>query len=115
LSCGIGDAAEIRTQRVRKQKTNRQDAQLILRLLVEDRFPRSGCQVGSAAISATAVASASHGAGAHGDTESKQHDRIALSVFQRWHLRAWPTRDKLVSDIDHCLVRSRGYSRVSLF
>jgi transposase len=36
----IGDAAEIRTKRVRKQKTDRQDAQLILRLLVEDRFPK---------------------------------------------------------------------------
>jgi transposase len=35
----IGDAAEIRTKRVRKQKTDRQDAQLLLRLLVEDRFP----------------------------------------------------------------------------
>jgi transposase len=36
----IGDAAEIRTKRVRKQKTDRQDAQLILRLLLEDRFPK---------------------------------------------------------------------------
>jgi hypothetical protein len=36
----MGDAAEIRTKRVRKQKTDRQDAQLILRLLIEDRFPR---------------------------------------------------------------------------
>src|SRR5881275_382021 len=36
----IGDAAEIRSKRVRKQKTDRQDAQLILRLLLEDRFPR---------------------------------------------------------------------------
>ena len=36
----IGDAAEIRTKRVRKQKTDRQDAQLILRLMTEDRFPR---------------------------------------------------------------------------
>jgi transposase len=36
----IGDAAEIRTKRVRKQKTDRQDAQLILRLLPEDRFPQ---------------------------------------------------------------------------
>jgi transposase len=36
----IGDAAEIRTKRVRKQKADRQDAQLILRLLLEDRFPR---------------------------------------------------------------------------
>jgi transposase len=36
----IGDAAEIRTKRVRKQKTDRQDAQLMLRLLLEDRFPK---------------------------------------------------------------------------
>jgi transposase len=36
----LGDAAEIRTKRVRRQKTDRQDAQLILRLLMEDRFPR---------------------------------------------------------------------------
>src|SRR5258705_3669686 len=36
----IGDAGEIRTKRVRKQKTDRQDARLILRLLMEDRFPR---------------------------------------------------------------------------
>src|SRR5256885_2499384 len=36
----IGDAAEIRTKRVRQQKTDRQDAQLILSLLLEDRFPR---------------------------------------------------------------------------
>src|SRR6202049_3000962 len=36
----IGDAAEIRTKRVRKQKTDRQDAQLILRLMMEDRFPQ---------------------------------------------------------------------------
>ena len=36
----IGDAAEIRTKRVRKQKTDRQDAQLLLQLLRENRFPR---------------------------------------------------------------------------
>jgi len=36
----IGDAAAVRTKRVRKQKTDRQDAQLLLRLLLEDRFPR---------------------------------------------------------------------------
>ena len=36
----IGDAAEIRTKRLRKQKTDRQDAQLILRLLLEERFPQ---------------------------------------------------------------------------
>jgi transposase len=36
----IGDAAVIRTKRVRKQKTDRQDAQLILSLLLENRFPK---------------------------------------------------------------------------
>src|SRR5438477_922621 len=33
-------SSDLRTKRVRKQKTDRQDAQLILRLLLEDRFPR---------------------------------------------------------------------------
>ena len=36
----IGDAAEIRTKRVRKQKTDRQDAQLILKLMLKEDFPR---------------------------------------------------------------------------
>ena len=36
----IGDAAEISAKRVRKQKTDRQDSQLILRLLLKDDFPR---------------------------------------------------------------------------
>jgi transposase len=36
----IGDAAAVRTKLVRKQKTDRQDAQLLLRLLLEDRFPK---------------------------------------------------------------------------
>jgi transposase len=36
----IGDAAEIKRQRVRKQKTDREDAKLLLKLLLEDRFPR---------------------------------------------------------------------------
>src|SRR5438309_7747432 len=36
----IGDPVQIRRQRVRKQKTDRRDAHLLLKLLVEDRFPR---------------------------------------------------------------------------
>jgi transposase len=36
----LGDAAEIRAKRVRKKKTDREEARHILRLLVEDRFPR---------------------------------------------------------------------------
>ena len=36
----IGNAAEIQRKRVRKQKTDRQDAQLILKLMLKDDFPR---------------------------------------------------------------------------
>src|SRR5258707_9893244 len=36
----IGDAAKIRTKRVRKQKTDRQDAELILKLMLKDDFPQ---------------------------------------------------------------------------
>jgi transposase len=36
----LGDAAEIRSTVVRKQKTDRKDAAHILQLLLEDRFPR---------------------------------------------------------------------------
>src|SRR5229473_3200729 len=36
----IGNAGEIKAKRVRKQKTDRQDAQLLLKLLLENRFPR---------------------------------------------------------------------------
>jgi transposase len=36
----IGDAAMIKTMRVRKQKTDREDARLLLKLMRQDRFPR---------------------------------------------------------------------------
>jgi transposase len=36
----IGDAAEIQSRRPRKQKTDRQDAELILKLMLKDDFPR---------------------------------------------------------------------------
>src|SRR5258705_10189986 len=36
----IGDAAKIKAARVRKQKTDRQDELLLLKLLIEDRFPQ---------------------------------------------------------------------------
>ena len=36
----IGDPAEIKAARVRKQKTDREDARLLLKLLQENRFPR---------------------------------------------------------------------------
>ncbi len=60
----IGDAAEIRTKRVRKQKTDRQDAQLMLRLLLEDRFPRVWVPSWKDR-NLRQLLSAPHGAGAH--------------------------------------------------
>jgi transposase len=36
----IGDPAEIKTRRVKKQKTDRKDAQLLLRLMRENNFPQ---------------------------------------------------------------------------
>src|ERR1700720_2824385 len=36
----IGDPAEIKAKRVKKQKTDRKDAQLLLKLMMEDRFAR---------------------------------------------------------------------------
>jgi len=42
LGCELwmGDPAEIKAQRVKKQKTDREDARLLLKLMLEDRFPR---------------------------------------------------------------------------
>lgn len=42
LGCELwtGDAAQIAAMRVRKQKTDRRDAQFLLKLMMEDRFPR---------------------------------------------------------------------------
>jgi transposase len=36
----VGDPAQIKAERVRKQKNDRQDAQLLVKLMMEDRFPR---------------------------------------------------------------------------
>jgi transposase len=40
LELWVGDAAEIQSKRGRKQKTDRQDAQHILKLMLKDDFPR---------------------------------------------------------------------------
>jgi transposase len=36
----IGDAAEIKTRRIRKQKTDRNDARLLWKLLLDNHFPK---------------------------------------------------------------------------
>jgi transposase len=49
----IGDAAQIRAAYVRKQKTDKRDAAHVLKLLLEDRFPRIWFRIGMSAIYAS--------------------------------------------------------------
>ena len=66
----IGDATEIARKRERRQKTDRQDAQHILRLMLKDDFPQIWVPSWEKSRSAaTAVAPAPHGAGAHPNHE----------------------------------------------
>src|SRR4029077_5340409 len=66
----IGDAAEIRAKRGRKQKTDRQDAQHILKLMRKDDFPKIWVPSWENRDLRQLLASASHGAGAHASHES---------------------------------------------
>ena len=77
----MGDAAEIRRKRGRKQKTDRQDAQHILGLL----------ELGESGSAATAVASAPHGASAHAD-----HESTASGCCRRGVLACSPNRSRKV-------------------
>ena len=75
----IGDAAEIRTKRVRKQKTDRQDGELLLRLLIEEPLSTNlGSGRGKSGSAATALASASAGADAHA-----HHEPVARAGIER--------------------------------
>jgi len=72
----IGNAAEIRSKRVRKQKTDRQDAQLLLRLMMGGPFPPDlGARRRESGPAATALASASIGADAYAGDESVARGR----------------------------------------
>jgi transposase len=66
----VGDAAKIAAKRVRKQKTDRQDAQHILKLMVKDDFPKIlDAELGESRSAATALASPAHGTDAHANHE----------------------------------------------
>jgi transposase len=41
----IGDPAEIKAKRVKKLKNDREDARLLRRLMLENNFLESGCQI----------------------------------------------------------------------
>ncbi|HXM22707.1 MAG TPA: hypothetical protein VN948_15730 [Terriglobales bacterium] len=66
----IGDAAEIRTKRVRKQKTDRQDAQPDSEVVAGRSLSADlGTELGESGSAATVMAPAPHGAGTHADHE----------------------------------------------
>src|SRR2546427_5326141 len=50
IECRVGHPAQIRAAEPRKQKHDRRDADLILKLLAENRFQRSGCRPRSCSI-----------------------------------------------------------------
>src|SRR4051812_4152755 len=52
IPCRVGHPAAVRKAVTRRQKHDRRDADLLLKLLVEDRSQRSGCPRRSSAISA---------------------------------------------------------------
>ena len=66
----IGDPAEIKAKRVKKQKTDRKDAQLLLKLMMEDRFPRIWVPSPENRDVRQLLLPASAGADAHADHES---------------------------------------------
>ncbi len=66
----VGDAAKIRAAETRKQKTDRRDAELMMRLMVEERFPRIWVpSEARARCAAVADGSASPHAGSDGGQE----------------------------------------------
>ena len=82
----IGDPAEIKAKRVKKQKFDREDARLLLRLMREDNFPASlGTESGEPGSATTSVAPASAGADAHADHESAAgaSDERGLSLEEK--------------------------------
>ena len=68
----IGDPAEIKAKRVRKQKFDREDARLLLRLMRENNFPQiwRNTEPGESRFATTVVAPASLDTDAHADHES---------------------------------------------
>jgi transposase len=51
IECQVGDAAKIRAAEPREQKHDRRGAELIQKLLVENRFPAIRSQVSKRAVS----------------------------------------------------------------
>ena len=104
----IGDPAEIKAKRVRKQQFDREDARLLLRLMRKNNFPQIGAIEPGESRFATVlfVAPASLGADAHADHES---------VARLGHERGLSRQEKTVqrtgtSTVREARARSLGQS-----
>ena len=95
IECQVGDAAKIRAAEPRKQKHDRRDAELILKLLVEKRFPaiwRPSKELLD--LRAPVVAPPSLGAPAHADTKCATGDCLG-----EWAAtRSWPVELRRTSE-----------------
>ena len=92
----MGDGAEIRRKRVRKQKTGSPGRATDLAFAAGESFPADlGAELGEPGSAATALASSPHGAGAHPDhesTASRGPQRTALQeavVARTRHGSSW--------------------------
>jgi len=99
----IGDPAEIKTKRVKKQKTDREDARLMRKLLLEIGFLESGCQIRKSGSATAVVAPASVGADAHANHESTAgagHERrLSLEEEAVQRTRTSAVREALVGSL----------------
>jgi transposase len=77
IECRVGDAAKIRAAEPRKQKHNRRDAELILKLLVEKRFPAIWLPSKELLDLRVVAAPSSMGASTHADAGHRAPEWIA--------------------------------------
>ena len=83
MECQVGDATKIRAAEPRKQKHDRRDAELILKLLVEKRFPAIWMPSKELLDLRAAVAPPSMGAPAHAGTECATGHRAGQWIAAR--------------------------------
>jgi len=79
IECRVGHPAQIRAAEPRKQKHDRRDAELILKLLAENRFGDLAAVQGAARSAGSVIPSSSVGAHAHTHTK-----RTAGNCLGEW-------------------------------
>ena len=75
IDCQVGHPATIRAAEPRRQKHDQRDAELLLKLLVENRFPSIWQPSGTAGSARVALTPSSVGTSADPDTECVAGDR----------------------------------------